>query len=763
MLLGVGAAVPLWLVASHSGWELALSILSTAAIGLGLYWMLAALIPLWPFSLLIGWLATSHEDQQISLEAPPGHVPPLSPRFHNRPVEMSSLKELLSRERRAAIVGLGGVGKTQLTSAYIEEHTSEFDFIWWLRSSHREVLVADYEAIASALALDTKAYNLRVLVGSWLAKQSRWLLVFDDVTDAAHVQDFLPSKASKGKVILTSRSRLDIPASVVELQDWSPDDASAFLRSQVDGPKESIDAICDQLFNVPLALDQAAAYMNSTGINASSYLQLSRENAKELLNSGRAFSRNDSVATTWAISIDTAESEAAGARDLLVLCSFYADGAIPRQLPPRITATKEIDNPAPRRFRRLLADDLSYNNILAALARQSLLTLDDTNLYVHGLVQSAVRAGLPPHIADSWTSYAAESLWSLLRQLAEQKDSEEQMRIAELLLPHVLSVAERAEDNIPQTWPQMHNWPCWIAIRESARSLQWIADYLAEASDKSRGLDAALRALEFATEAFPFLLGFYPANEAAAYYMLCGAAETVGLYAELTNDAADAEPALRKAFALFRRQEPKRPVLIGRAYRFHRMHVQARFRILFSLIRALMVVGKIEEAQELARKAEADLSRYKYLDPRGDLREPRAAIAKITKIDSHTVPDEPMFTLQSRGLISLNEAAFKALGEPVAVALLYDVNKGIIGLRKVPRAYHACFRVRKQASPKESHSHSEGKQASMTSPSATSTRLRKSRGLNVLTPQGALHQVDQASSGRQALTFAAPGPKARRR
>jgi len=130
------------------------------------------------------------------------------------------------------------------------------------------------------------------------------------------------------------------------------------------------------------------------------------------------------------------------------------------------------------------------------------------------------------------------------------------------------------------------------------------------------------------------------------------------------------------------------------------MHVQARFRILFSLIRALMVVGKIEEAQELARKAEADLSRYKYLDPRGDLREPRAAIAKITKIDSHTVPDEPMFTLQSRGLISLNEAAFKALGEPVAVALLYDVNKGIIGLRKVPRAYHACFRVRKQANPR---------------------------------------------------------------
>ena len=65
--------------------------------------------------------------------------------------------------------------------------------------------------------------------------------------------------------------------------------------------------------------------------------------------------------------------------------------------------------------------------------------------------------------------------------------------------------------------------------------------------------------------------------------------------------------------------------------------------------------------------------------------------------DSHSVPDEPMFTLQRRGLISLNQAAFKALGEPAAVALLYDPDGGIVGLRKVPRTYHNGYHVRKQA------------------------------------------------------------------
>ena len=65
--------------------------------------------------------------------------------------------------------------------------------------------------------------------------------------------------------------------------------------------------------------------------------------------------------------------------------------------------------------------------------------------------------------------------------------------------------------------------------------------------------------------------------------------------------------------------------------------------------------------------------------------------------DSHAVPDDPMFTLQRRGLISMNMAAFKALGEPAAVALLYDTDEGIIALRKVSRSHPNGYPVRKQA------------------------------------------------------------------
>jgi hypothetical protein len=68
-LLGVGAAAPLWLLAKHSGWELVLSIVSTLAIGLGLYWMLAALIPLSPFPLTRGASETRYRLDQRRLFA----------------------------------------------------------------------------------------------------------------------------------------------------------------------------------------------------------------------------------------------------------------------------------------------------------------------------------------------------------------------------------------------------------------------------------------------------------------------------------------------------------------------------------------------------------------------------------------------------------------------------------------------------------------------------------------------------------------------
>jgi hypothetical protein len=55
-----------------------------------------------------------------------------------------------------------------------------------------------------------------------------------------------------------------------------------------------------------------------------------------------------------------------------------------------------------------------------------------------------------------------------------------------------------------------------------------------------------------------------------------------------------------------------------------------------------------------------------------------------------------MLTLQASGLLSLNHAAFMALGEPDAVALLYDAGEGVIGVRRVEKDHQNAYPVRKQ-------------------------------------------------------------------
>lgn len=58
--------------------------------------------------------------------------------------------------------------------------------------------------------------------------------------------------------------------------------------------------------------------------------------------------------------------------------------------------------------------------------------------------------------------------------------------------------------------------------------------------------------------------------------------------------------------------------------------------------------------------------------------------------------EEPMFSVQTRGNISLNRAAFEALGEPASVTLLFDREAGVVGLRKAPRTHQNAYPVRKQ-------------------------------------------------------------------
>jgi hypothetical protein len=55
---------------------------------------------------------------------------------------------------------------------------------------------------------------------------------------------------------------------------------------------------------------------------------------------------------------------------------------------------------------------------------------------------------------------------------------------------------------------------------------------------------------------------------------------------------------------------------------------------------------------------------------------------------------EPLVTIQKKGVLSLNRAAYEALGNPQAVELLYDRDSRRIGFRKVESSLEHAYALR---------------------------------------------------------------------
>lgn len=71
---------------------------------------------------------------------------------------------------------------------------------------------------------------------------------------------------------------------------------------------------------------------------------------------------------------------------------------------------------------------------------------------------------------------------------------------------------------------------------------------------------------------------------------------------------------------------------------------------------------------------------------------------KVFEKSSAPVGTVPSVTIQKRGLISLNRAAFNLIGAPGAVELLWDEERRVIGLRPAPIDKPNAYPARPQSS-----------------------------------------------------------------
>ncbi len=217
-----------------------------------------------------------------------------------------------------AMSGLGGIGKTQIAVEYAYRYRQDYQAVLWARADTREELTSLYVMLASLLRLaaQDEQDQQRVLqaVRRWLETHDRWLLILDNADELHFLPAFLlPSPI--GHLLLTTRAaalcrlayRLDVGTFSLE--------QSALRRAALIAPDalfaQAIASDCElalqitrEMGGLPLALDQAGAYLKETGSSLAAYLHLYQLAHTKLLQDRRGLVADhpEPVTTTWSLS-----------------------------------------------------------------------------------------------------------------------------------------------------------------------------------------------------------------------------------------------------------------------------------------------------------------------------------------------------------------------------------------------------------------------------------------------------------------------------
>ncbi|MBO0790571.1 MAG: tetratricopeptide repeat protein [Ktedonobacteraceae bacterium] len=391
------------------------------------------------------------------------------------------LSEYLQVVQTQAISGLGGVGKTQLALAYAYRYRAHYHDILWASAESRETLAGSYGQLAEVLRLperekkDQRAVTRAVI--RWLREHRGWLLILDNLEELELVREFVPG-TRQGAVLFTTRLQVTEPlAHALPLESLSEEEGVLFLLRRARRLKRAdpVEAASDRerllvrqivmlLGGLPLALDQAGAYILETGSSLEEYLALYEQRHTALLAwRGRVpVEHPDSVGTTFALAFERVERQSPAAVELLRLCAFLAPDAIPEAL--IVEGAELLAEP----LQSVAIDPLAFNEAIEILRSLSLVQryVQSKTLSLHRLVQTVLRDTMSEEERQTWIK---RSVRLLKRAFPAGSDVlVERWGWCEQLVPHVLLNAAQCEEEgvaLPEAASLWHRTATYLQTR----------------------------------------------------------------------------------------------------------------------------------------------------------------------------------------------------------------------------------------------------------------------------------------------------------
>ncbi len=366
--------------------------------------------------------------------------------FIGREALLTHLYDTLQNKKAAALTGLGGIGKTQLAVEYAYLNRDKYHYVLWTTATTSETLATDFVALAERLVLPEKDSQDQTItvnaVKHWLETHSHWLLILDNADDLAITSNFLPTGGT-GHVIITTRAQASrAVAQPLEVKELEPDDGAVFLLHRAgivpldasladysDKNQADARAIAHLLDGLPLAIDQAGAYIEKTRCTLSDYLaRYQKQRATFLKERGRfPLVHPESVMTTFSLSFKKVQKANRAAADLLRFFAFLSPEAIPMDLLRE--GAPDLGKP----LRDTAANPQTLDEALSTLYSYSLIRRDaaTNTLYVHSLIQVVLKDQMSAGTQHQWAERTVRAVnrtfpsvkvetWQRCRQLLPQ-------------------------------------------------------------------------------------------------------------------------------------------------------------------------------------------------------------------------------------------------------------------------------------------------------------------------------------------------------